>query len=200
MRQERILFINACPRPNSRSYALAQFVLSQLSGEVEEVQLFKEKDLHPLDYPALEERERCVQAGDFSSEYFRWAKQFSAADCLVVAAPYWDLFFPSILRVYLEAVSVSGLTFRYGENGQVESLCKAKQLIYVTTSGGFIGEMNYGYDYLKALCQTMFCIPYACCFSAEGLDIYGADEAAILSTARERILQGMVELQERRQS
>lgn len=53
----------------------------------------------------------------------RLAEQFAQADEIVVAAPYWDLSFPSILKVYLERVCVTGITFHYVENRE-EGLCR----------------------------------------------------------------------------
>ena len=40
---EKILFINACIRPESRTLILAKHLLSKLDGKVEEVPLQKER-------------------------------------------------------------------------------------------------------------------------------------------------------------
>ena len=117
---------------------------------------------------------------------FRWAKQFAQADTVVLAAPYWDLAFPAKVRGYLEVVSVSGVTFQYGANGIPQGLCKAKRLIYVTTAGGPI-VYNLGFDYVKTLARGFYGIPEVCLVKAEGLDIWGADAAAILEQAKSRI-------------
>ena len=45
---DTILFINACPRPDSRTRELAQHVLSKLEGNVEKLRLFDEQ-IPPLD-------------------------------------------------------------------------------------------------------------------------------------------------------
>ena len=87
---------------------------------------------------------------------FCYARQFADADTVVIAAPYWDLLFPAVLRIYLENITVCGITFRYSEKGIPESLCNAEKLCYVTTSGGFIGENNFGFDYVKALSSGFF--------------------------------------------
>lgn len=55
--------------------------------------------------------------GDFSNEMFKYAHQFAESDTVVIAAPYWDLSFPAVLKAYLEAVSVCGITFKYDEQG-----------------------------------------------------------------------------------
>jgi FMN-dependent NADH-azoreductase len=91
----------------------------------------------------------------FSNELFDLAKQFAEAETIVVAAPYWDLMFPAILKVYFETITVNGLTFKYGANGIPQGLCKAKKLIYVTTSGGPIFK-NFGYEYVSTIAKTFF--------------------------------------------
>ena len=40
---EKILFVNACVRPNSRTLELAKHVIERLSGSVEEVKLYDEE-------------------------------------------------------------------------------------------------------------------------------------------------------------
>lgn len=179
---KQILFINACPRPNSRTLELAWTVLDRLEGAVEQVFLYREGP-EPLTWESLEERTRLVEQGDCSHPMFRWARQFARADEIVIAAPYWDLMFPAPVRSYLESVTVSGVTFEYSPDGQPNGLCRAQRLIYVTTAGGPIVR-NFGYDYAKALANTFFGIEQTVCVRAEGLDIRGADPEAILARAK----------------
>ena len=40
---------------------------------------------------------------------FDLASQFQQADEIVIAAPYWDLSFPAILKLYLENIYVTGV-------------------------------------------------------------------------------------------
>lgn len=183
---EKVLFINACARPDSRTRFLAEKVLAKLGGQTEEVNLYSEK-LLPLTYEQLEERNRLIAAGDFSAPLFHFARQFAEAEEIVIAAPYWDLSFPSVLRIYLEHTTVTGVTFRYSENGVPVGLCKAKRLIYVTTAGGPIGNMNLGFDYVKALAGAFYGISDIVCFQAEKLDVWGADVPGILQNAVKEI-------------
>lgn len=183
---EQILFVNACARPDSRTYELAKHVLSKLDGRTEEVRLFDEQ-IPPLDWETAQMRDACVRSGDTSAPILRYAKQFTQADTIVVATPYWDLLFPTVVRAYFEAVTVTGVTFRYTPEGIPESLCRAKKLIYVTTAGGPIEERNFGFEYVKALAQMFYGIPEVMCFTAEGLDIVGADVAAIMDAAKKAI-------------
>lgn len=178
-----ILFVNACIRENSRTLELANYVLSKLNGDVEELKLY-DKELFALDLEGLKLRESASSNNDYSDDVFNFAKQFASADIIVFAAPYWDLMFPAIVKTYLENVTVSGLTFFYGEDGIPKGLCKGKKLIYVTTAGGPIIH-NYGYEYIETLAKTFYGINDVSCVSAEGLDIIGADVISILNKAKD---------------
>lgn len=182
-----ILYINACCRENSRTEELAQHLLSSLSGNVQTVNLY-EKNIRSIDAELLSKRDSLLKDGNTDDELFSFAKQFAMADTIVIAAPYWDLMFPSILKVYLENITVCGITFRYSNKGIPQSLCKAENLYYVTTSGGFIGENNFGFDYVNALAKGFFDIADVKFFSAEGLDIYDADVELIMNKAKKNML------------
>lgn len=182
-----ILFINGCVRQESRTLALAKTVLSKEQGEVQEVQLFGEGGVHGLDGETLALRNALSKERHFDHPLFRHAVQFAAADTIVLAAPYWDLLFPSAVRAYLEAVTVSGITFFYDEQGIPQGLCRATRLIYVTTAGGPIVQ-NLGFEYVDALAKTFYGIADTRCVLAQGLDIVGADPAAILAQAQQDYL------------
>ena len=178
----RILFINACVRPNSRTLERAKHVLSKLSGEIEEVKLYNE-ELMPLDLEEMDLRDKSAKNKNFTNSVFDIAKQFACADVIVIAAPYWDMMFPAVVKNYFEKITVNGLTFAYGENGIPYGLCKAKKLIYVTTSGGPI-IYNFGFDYVSALAKNFYGINDVWLVKAEGLDIYGADVETIMASAK----------------
>ncbi len=180
----QILYINACAKEGSRTNELAQHLLAQLNGQVQTVQLH-ETNIPPLDAKLLAKRDALLKNGQTDDDFFALARQFAEADTIVIAAPYWDLMFPSVLKLYLENISVCTITFRYSEKGIPVGLCNAQRLYYVTTAGGFIGENNFGFDYVRALAGSLFGIRKVQCFTAEGLDIYGADVAGILQRAKE---------------
>lgn len=115
-----------------------------------------EAGIRPLDWPALQERDACAAAGDFSAPVFRYAKQFAAADDSVIGALYGDLLCPAVLRTYLEAVAATGATFRYTPEGISEGLCRAKRPVYVTAAGGSIGDHHYGSEYVRALTRNFY--------------------------------------------
>lgn len=181
-----ILYVNACVRKNSRTKVLAEKLLARLNEPFEEVRL------EELAFPVINEtfintRDRLIAQGDFQDPLFDLARQFSEAETIVVAAPYWDLSFPAMLKQYLEQITVVGLTFRYSEEGVPVSLCRAKRLYYVTTAGGNYVPDDYGFGYVKALVQSYYAVPDVRKIEADGLDIVGADVHAIMAEAEETL-------------
>jgi len=180
------LFINACVRPNSRTKQLADCVLSKLNDEVVEIKLAEENIL-PLDLKTLEKRLTYIEKQDYSDNMFRFAKQFAQAETIVIAAPYWDLSFPAMLKNYIENVNVLGITFAYSPEGKLISLCNAKKIIYTTTSGGPIFNDETGYGYIKTLANVLYNIGKIYYFKAEKLDMMPSEVEAILAKAKDEI-------------
>lgn len=183
---EQILFINACPREGSRTMELARHLLSKMEGSVEELTIFEE-NLLPLNGKTLALRDKMTANQNFDHPIFKYARQFAKADTIVLAAPFWDLSFPSALKIWLEYVMAKEITFRYTEEGFPCGLCKAKKLFYISTAGGPTLPSHMGFSYVDALAKSYFGIPKTVLFSAENLDVVGADTAAILSKAKEEI-------------
>ncbi len=178
-----VLFINACVRKASRTKELADCMLSKLNCPYEEVRL------DTIEFPIvnesfLERRDRLIHNRDFSNPLFDLARQFAAADEIVIAAPYWDLSFPAALKQYIEQINVIGITFNYTPEGLPAGLCKAKRLTYITTAGGNFVPEEYGCGYIKSLAQNFYGIPEFKVIKAIGLDIDGADTDSIMNSAK----------------
>ncbi len=73
----------------------------------------------------------------------------------------------------MEHISVSGLTFAYGEDGRPHGLCKGDRLFYLTTAGGPILDRNCGFDYLKTLLGNMMDFKKMDYVAAECTDVIG---------------------------
>ena len=187
-----ILFINACLRPDSRTKALADEVLAHIVSKqgdninVSEVNLATNPIL-PLSTKTLIQRSELLNEKRLDDPSFEHARQFAAADEIVIAAPFWDMSFPAALKAYLEAINISGITFKYTREGKILGLCKAERLVYVTTAGGMIPSENCGFGYIKSLCQHLYGINNLVFIKAEGLDIWGADIKEILQKSKESI-------------
>lgn len=183
---EQILFINACPREGSRTLELARYLLNQMEGSVEELTVFEE-NLLPLNGKTLALRDKMTANQNVDHPIFKYARQFAKADTIVLAAPFWDLSFPSAVKIWLEYVMAKEITFRYTEKGFPCGLCKAKKLFYVSTAGGPVLPAHMGFSYVDGLAKSYFGIPETVLFSAENLDVVGADTAAILAKTKEEI-------------
>ena len=186
----KVLFVNACVREEeSRTLALCQTFLESIKEKepqltIKEVEISKEK-LKPIDKNLLYLREDLLKKGQWQELLLRYACEFAASDFIIIGAPYWDLSFPALLKVYLEYVSISGLTFRYTEQGSV-GLCNAHRMMYISTVGGMVPKPHLGEAYCRDLGQ-MFGIRQFDSFCLSGLDIEGTDIEAKMREAQNLI-------------
>ena len=173
-----ILYVNACVRTDSRTDRIAKALLQKLGGAYEEVKL--SGAFQPLTEETLDRRTALIAAGDYADPMFDAARQFAAADEIVIAAPFWDYSFPADLKVYFENIYVTGIVSRYGPDGMPVGLCSAKKLYYVTTAGGpYVPTFSYGW--VEALAKYAFGIPETELISAEMLDVDGFDAEQIVA-------------------
>ena len=177
-----ILFVDVCPRDKSRTRELAKGLLKHLQGNIITLKL-TETDIPEITEDVANKRSVDGEKGVFVDPVYDLAHQFASADIVIIAAPYWDMSFPALLKKYIEAITVSGITFRYSETGEPIGMCQAAKLYYVTTAGGPIINEEFGYGYIKMMAQGMYGIPECCCFKAENLDIIGANVEEILGNA-----------------
>ena len=185
-RAEMTLYINCCLREESRTDRLAREVIRMIGDDdVQELDLYSEVrsgNLKSLSKETLAKRDRLSAAGDFSDHMFDYARQFMAADHIVVGAPFWDYSFPSVLKTYIENVFCVGLITIYDQAGVPHGQCRSDRLYYVSTSGGpFISQ--FGYEWLRAVVTRSFGIPETELIYAENLDIAGDDPQEIMDRA-----------------
>ena len=184
----KALYIDCCIRgKESRSARLAEVLLENLSPEYELTRRrLMDEALYPLTADSLRQRDALLAQGKSRHPRFRFAHEIAEADLVILAAPFWDLSFPALLKVYIEQVSVDGITFGSTESG-LQGLCRASQLVFLTTRGGFYtgDAMEMGSRYLDAL-HTFFGIGAYTCIAADGMDVAGFDAAASLAAAIDR--------------
>ena len=182
-----ILFVDSTVREDSRTRRLAERLVSRLKDDEVRVLHLEDERLRPFDARTLAQRTRAIEAGLWNSPLLSKATEFAAADQIVVAAPFWDLSFPSLLKTYIEWISVLGVVFRYSDDGRPVGLCRARRLFYVSTSGGPAETDPFGFGYVEALAKSFWGIPDVRRIAATGLDIVGADVKAILQEAESEI-------------
>ena len=181
-----ILFVNACVREQSRTERLAEHLIKAIGMPVSELRL-GDCVFPPVDETFLKERDLLIAEKKFDDPMFEPARRFSEAEEIIIAAPFWDLSFPAVLKQYFEQINVVGITFRYNSKGIPEGLCRAKKLYYVTTVGGDFFPEIYGAGYVKAMAQSFYGIEDVELIAATGLDIEGADVEKILKNCEEEI-------------
>ena len=150
---KKLVYINACIRgEESRTGKLAAAMLEVL-GERYEI---TEINICNMDLG-------CIIANEFNrrklsgipAEDLHYGNLITQADRIVVAAPFWDMSFPSVLKVFFEHVSAPDVTFRNQADGSTIGNCKAEKLLYLTTRGMTIptgAPLDQGTPYIKALC------------------------------------------------
>ena len=185
---KNILWVDCCIRgEDSRTLRLSRAFLDALPQDcaVTHLDLMQ---LQPRYFSGsyLAERQELLEKGELSHPRFDLARQFAAADAVVVSAPFWDLSFPALLKVYIEQVSLDGITFGSTAQGLV-GLCRAERMVYLTTRGGFYtgDDMEMGSRYMEAL-SKFFGIGRYDCIAADGMDVAGFDGEASLNAAMEK--------------
>lgn len=182
----KVLFVNACVRGKaSRTLELAQVFLDTLRRELPDAKVI-EQDLTAMglcsvDMETLGHKEALCDQYAWHDPLFAPAVTFQQADAVVIAAPYWDMSFPSILKVWVENMYVRNLTFKY-VNDQPVGLCIGKEAVYITTAGSHIGEHDWGTQYIRDVMQ-MLGISLFSSVKAEALDVEGSDVEKIMRDA-----------------
>ena len=180
---KKLLVINACiSAGNSRTKVLLDAFMNTRKGfETQIIDLTKNAP-PAFDEKMLLRRNSDIAQNAFEGEDYTLAHTVKDADVIVIAAPYWDLSFPAVVKAFIEHIMVTNLTFKYGEDGRPIGLCKAEKFIYLTTAGGYIMKPDFGFEYLEQIFK-MLGVKSSQMISAEGIDIFGADIDGILSKA-----------------
>lgn len=187
---EKLLFIDACISTHgSRTKRLCATYIEEFLNQHPQTQLqtviLRQGRVEPLTKKTIIERDEYVVKKEWSNPMFDLAKQFKEADYIVIGTPYWDLSFAAVLKIYIENITVADLTFKATDEGFI-GLCNGKKMVYITTAGGYIGNKNFGYDYMCGMAD-MYGIPQKEFYMAEALDIAGMNADAIMAEAEENI-------------
>lgn len=182
----KLLFVNCCISQrgeNSRTLSLAKAFLKAFraahpGAEIETVKPETLLTLRHFGPEMLNDRDALAGVGAWDAPVFDLARQFRAADRIVVAAPFWDLSFPAALRTYIEYISANGLTYHYEADG-CHGDCRAERLAYLTSGGDVEREDSLGVLYWRQLC-AMFGIGQFDYVFAGGLDIDPAKATELL--------------------
>ena len=173
---KKLVYINACIRgEESRTGKLAAAMLEVL-GERYDI---TEINISNMDLG-------CITAEEFvgrkkngiPAEDLHYGNLIAQADRIVIAAPFWDMSFPAVLKVFIEHMCAPGLTFKYNPDGSIHKICKAEKILYITTRGGFTetgSPLEQGTSYLKAICW-LWGIPEFETIAVTGTDVCTPEE------------------------
>ncbi len=173
-----VLFINGCVRgEHSRTLEIANVYIQELKKQgaftLVERNLCREKPQYMTDksfHPKTGKQE------DSTSEL---AKEFAAADEIILAAPFWEFMFPAVVSCYFEEVSAVGTTFNYTPEGSV-GLCKARSLTYIYTAGDCLCDEDRISEKFMLRLAKLYGIPSCSFISVDGLDIETNDAQALV--------------------
>lgn len=172
---QKLILIDACMRDGeSRTRRILEPLMSELGKryEIETVVLDGE------DYQAVGRRVLAERGeGHVPEAIAEQARRLAAADRIVIAAPFWDMSFPAILKVFIENMSLFNITFK--DNGTYfEGLCRCEKVLYITTRGMNVktGEPVEGATpYIKAI-GALWGLGEVITVAAENLDYSTPEE------------------------
>jgi FMN-dependent NADH-azoreductase len=183
-----VLFIDCCIRgEESRTRKLAGAFLNELerSGGYETERLvLMDEPLIPLTGGFFLQRERLLGEGGLGHPRFRYAHRFQRAERIVIAAPFWDLSFPALLKIYIENLCVQGITFDCDEQNGCFGVCRASRMLFLTTRGGALegSPVDNGTKYLRDM-TSFFGIPRFDYVAADAMDLGLEPPESILNRA-----------------
>lgn len=184
---KQVLYIDCCIRKDiSRTKELASFFIDTLQqrSDINIHTLYLPNENLYLSPDIFALREKLIREKSFSHNIFQHAKDFAGFDKIIIAAPFWDLSFPALLKMYIEAVCVENITFACNATG-IFGICKADHLVFITTRGGIYqnNPLEMGIPYIKAMTE-FWGIKKFSSVVAEGLDLETENQHRILEQAK----------------
>ena len=148
---KKLVVIDACIRgEESRTRRIAEPIILELAKRYEITRYDLTKmPMEPITPESYAER----VAGKVPEWALEAAKTVAEADRIVLVAPFWDMSFPAVVKVFFEHLSLFNVTFT--DNGRTcVGLCKCEKVMYITTRGMNIptgDSREQGTSYLQAL-------------------------------------------------
>lgn len=188
----KVLYIkaNAKEEGKSRTFKISDAFIEEYKkanpdDEIITLDLYKE-GISMLPVGQLEEIHIPAPGTGRDHPILKYAYQFLEADKYVIAEPFWNLGIPAILKAYIDYVTISGITFKYTEQGAV-GLCRGKKAVNIVSRGGDYSKepaasFEMGDRYLRTIFGFLGITDFQT-IAANGLDIIGNDANAILEEA-----------------
>lgn len=172
---KKLIVIDACMR---EAESRTRKILAPLMDELRKRYETEEIVLDGCDYQAVGRRVLAERSSGYvPREIVCTARKLAAADRLVIAAPFWDMSFPAILKVFIENMSLFNITFK--NNGtSFEELCKCEKVLYVTSRGMDIrtgDPLDAATPYIKAV-SALWGLGEVLTVAAENMDYSTPEE------------------------
>lgn len=171
---KKLIYIDSCLRDGSRTRIIAERLIRELSERYEIEKVCLDDSTYPVVGNAiLIDRSE----GRVPETHAALARRIADADRIVIAAPFWDMSFPSALKVFFENMSLYGITFESNEK-ECTGLCKAEKVLYITTRGMDIATgdgLEQATPYIKALSHLWGLGPLSV-IAAQNMDYSSPDE------------------------
>ena len=147
---DKLIIIDSCMREESRTRVILDAAKDVLSAryDIETIDV-NATGLPPVNPEMLKER----TLGKVPENTVALARKIASADRIVIAAPFWDMSFPAVLKAFFENMSLYNVTFT-DDGTTCTGLCKCRKVLYITTRGMDIPTGDFrdqGSSYLKAL-------------------------------------------------
>lgn len=203
-----VLYITASSKPEEMSvsktvgrYMLNQFVQKYPDSVVEELDLYSSK-IPLINYKLLNDRgtlpttEEYEKLNDEEKQNIarmnELSDQFLRADRYIISAPVWNMFFPSILKQYLDCIIIQDKLIEITlENVKGLLWDKERKMVYIQSCAGCYpyivsSRLNQGAKYL----EDIFSFLGISCFKkimVEGISSHKVGKAQAIAYAKEDI-------------
>ncbi|CAK7046004.1 FMN-dependent NADH-azoreductase [Tissierella sp. P1] len=185
----KLLYIkaNAKPEGKSRTFKISDsFIEAYKESHPNDTVITLDLYNEGIDFLSIDDIDTIFGPKTNENRYHRilkYAYQFAEVDKYVIAEPMWNLSIPAILKAYMDYVCVTGITFKYTEEGPV-GLCTGKRAINISARGGNysvepFSAYEMGDRYLRTI-FGFFGITDFTTIAADGLDVMGNDVDHIL--------------------
>ena len=185
---KKLVVINACVRKaDSRTLRIAEPIIEALAKRYNVTRYdLPDTEIVPLTPDLYSQRAEGVVP--------EWAKEaaqaIAKADAILIAAPFWDMSFPAVLKCFFEQTSLFDITFT--DNGSsCVGLCRSPKVLYITTRGMDIrtgSPLEQATPYIKAI-GTLWGLGELTTISARNMDY--SSEAEIEAKIEACIKEGL---------
>lgn len=189
-----LLYITANPKGLAQSYSLQlgqafieAYQAAHPQDEIRQLDLYRQEEnfLQLSDMEVLFAPDKAALAGH---PVLAPVHQFMQADKYVFAFPMWNFGLPSILKAYVDKISVAGLTFRYTADGPQGLLHNKKALLLNATGGDYREaiQLDHCARYMQDILAFMG-VTDVQSFTVHSTNIQGFDAAGLLAQKQEEV-------------